>query len=736
VFRVDPATGQGILLTNGDDVPGANGVRISTSEGQAVWPFQSEVDGPYALHFYDGAAVQTLEPDIVGNPHISRGRIVYLRQVAGVDQVFLYDTRFPVPEAIQVSTDADGVNAHPRTDGHHVAWLHTGPGASGTDIMLAGGLTVNAEDERLPNQPGDFREHPFQLNRGQFLWRDMNGRLMLHSAGRSRALDISPATTYGGATSVGSGCCTPWLSDGWVAITGLSIDGGTDREVFLLAVDAPLEAQPPPPLVVQAEAANQDLSLRWDAVIGATSYNLYIAYDPAITSDNIFTLAGGQRVLDAAAPFLLGARTNRIHFVAVSVVEGGIEGPTSAPVTVALWAPAAGAAAGSYFSVATGRTNGPVAYAAGGSAVYRSTDAGGNWTPLAGGIEGLDVRALAVDGPRVYAATRDVFGMGPARILRSLNAGDSWTEAVADGGSLGESSKMLAVDPGNPARLYAANFQLPSMIEPDDAFIIVSPDGGESWNHLAEAAEPLGAEIRAHALAIDPSDTSILYAGGSGTPNLVRSADGGATWTDVSPGNAFIRAIVIDPEQPHIVYAGAEDFSQITLGVFKSSNSGADWTPMTAGFRMPLPRINTLLIDPANPSQIHAGTDQGHYLTLDGGIYWTRVDYGLRTLDAEAINAFALTETRQLLAATSAGVHRLDLSTLNLAVPTLTLSRSGSDVLVSWPAVAGFSLQVLDGFQPGAIWSPSPGGIDVANGTNTVVVTTQTGARFFRLRMP
>ena len=36
VFRIDPATGQGILLTTGENVPGANGVRLSASGGQAA----------------------------------------------------------------------------------------------------------------------------------------------------------------------------------------------------------------------------------------------------------------------------------------------------------------------------------------------------------------------------------------------------------------------------------------------------------------------------------------------------------------------------------------------------------------------------------------------------------------------------------------------------------------------------------------------------------------------------
>jgi len=738
VFRIDPFTGQGTLLTNGDNVPGANGVRLSASGGQAVWPFQSVDQGPYALHFFNGNSVQVLEPAIEGNAHLSRGRIVYLKNVGGVNQVFLFDSTQPGASPVQLSFDADGVNSHPRTDGGHVAWKHTAPGASGSDIMLAGGVRLNAADEQLPNDPGDFREHPFQLHRGQLLWRDVNGRLLFHAAGRTRALEISPATTYAGTTSAGSRCCTPWLGDGSVALNGLSNDGGADREVFLLSVEPPADSQQPlPPLSLRASAVGSEITLSWDSVMGASGYHLYVAYDPAVTMDNFSTLAGGRRIANVTSPYVLSGVSNRIHFLAVSAVANGIEGPSSASVAVALWASAVVGPAGNVFALATGRTNGALAYAASGNAVYRSADAGANWSVLAGGIQSFDVRGLAVDGPRVYAATRDVFGAGPAKILRSLNSGADWSEVVPDGGMLGEGSKTLVIDPLTPSQVYAANVQLPTMNEPDDSFVIVTTNGGDGWEHLPEATEPLGAEIRAYALAIDPINPSILYAGGSGTPNLARSMDGGATWANISPGTGFIRAIAIDPVQPQTIFVSAVDFTQTSLGVFKSTNRGDDWTASQSGFPVTRPRINTLFIDPLNPQQIHAGTDEGHFLSLDGGLYWSRVDRGLPNPSAQAINAFAVTETRQLLAATAAGIYRLDLSTMNLALPALAISRSGGNAVISWPvAAADFSLQSAGNIPPESGWQLPGLDITVVNGSNTVTVGTSDGPRFFRLVKP
>jgi hypothetical protein len=213
--------------------------------------------------------------------------------------------------------------------------------------------------------------------------------------------------------------------------------------------------------------------------------------------------------------------------------------------------------------------------------------------------------------------------------------------------------------------------------------------------------------------------------------------DGGATWVNISPGTGFIRAIAIDPVQPQTIYVSAVDFTQTSLGVFKSANRGADWTVSTSGFPVTRPRINALFIDPLNPQQMHAGTDEGHFFSLDGGLDWSRVDQGLPDASAQAINAFAITENRQLLAATAAGIHRLDLSTLNLAVLALAISRSGGNALVAWPASAGdFGLQAADEPLPNANWTAPGLVITVVNGSNTVSVGAQTGVRYFRLFKP
>ena len=736
VFRMDPVSGYGTNLTGSAAVPGVQG-RISSSGAQAVWAFLDNPNDVRRLQFYDSAALQVVEPDVRDSPKISKGRIVYLKQVGALDQVFLHDSTEASPAPLQVTTDAAGINTVPRTDGSHIAWLHTPPGSTNADLMLYGGIQVTTGSNAVPNRLNEFREHPFQLDRGQLLWEDVSNRLQYLAGLGPYALDILPGTNFGGSTG-GTPCCVPWLKDGLVAWTGLSALGGTDREVFLLTATPPSDVQRPlPPLFLTALPGPSQVTLSWDRIIGATSYNLYIAYDAALNRDNYHSLAGGMRLSGVSSPTTVAGLTNRLYFFAVSAVADSVEGPTSVPVPVAFWAGVSGAPRTNYFAIAAGLTNGPVAYASGGRAVYETTNGGATWAALAGGIQGLDVRALDVDGARVYAGTRDIFSVGPAQILRSLNSGVSWTAVVSDGGQIGEQNKTIVLDPINPLRIYAADFRLPSMVEPDDSFIIRSSDGGTSWTHLPDPVAPLGAEIRAYSLAINPLNTSVLYAGGSGTPNLVRSSDGGSNWTDVSVGPGFVYGLAIDPAHPQNLVAGAVDSSQVSRGVLRSTNSGANWLASNLGLPATLPRFNTFVIDPLNPQQIYAGTDTGYYFSLDGGVHWLGANTGLSTFGAQSIAGLTLTATRQLLIATGDGLYRLDISGLNLKLPTLTIARTGGTAAnVSWPTTtdSSFSLESASSLSASPSWSTVPDAIVVTNGQKRVTVDITNAARFYRLR--
>jgi hypothetical protein len=78
---------------------------------------------------------------------------------------------------------------------------------------------------------------------------------------------------------------------------------------------------------------------------------------------------------------------------------------------------------------------------------------------------------------------------------------------------------------------------------------------------------------------------------------VFKSTDGGATWSSTSLTRT-VWALAIDPQNPNILYAGTERWGR----VFKSTDGGATWsgTSLTR-------TVWALAIDPQNPNILYAG---------------------------------------------------------------------------------------------------------------------------------
>jgi tetratricopeptide (TPR) repeat protein/photosystem II stability/assembly factor-like uncharacterized protein len=91
----------------------------------------------------------------------------------------------------------------------------------------------------------------------------------------------------------------------------------------------------------------------------------------------------------------------------------------------------------------------------------------------------------------------------------------------------------------------------------------------------------------------------------------------------------IITAIVIDPNDPGVMYVGTED-----AGVYKSIDGGISWQPAQKG--MERAAVSTLIIDPKNPSTLYAGVVLGGvYKSVDGAASWAPINSGIDLPGAE-----------------------------------------------------------------------------------------------------
>lgn len=117
--------------------------------------------------------------------------------------------------------------------------------------------------------------------------------------------------------------------------------------------------------------------------------------------------------------------------------------------------------------------------------------------------------------------------------------------------------------------------------------LFISRDGGQTFEHKQNVLPGT-----LNSLAIQPTNENVLYAGVDGL-GLYTSMDAGSTWqrmnTDipVTPGARFgITAIEIDANAPQTMYIaagvwlGTGHVTFYPLGILKTTNGGATWTPL------------------------------------------------------------------------------------------------------------------------------------------------------------
>ncbi|HEX2834514.1 MAG TPA: hypothetical protein VHW00_15995 [Thermoanaerobaculia bacterium] len=171
---------------------------------------------------------------------------------------------------------------------------------------------------------------------------------------------------------------------------------------------------------------------------------------------------------------------------------------------------------------------------------------------------------------------------------------------------------VLTVDPKNPAVVYAGA---------PGGGIYKSWDGGQNWFRINRGLATNTAVVGA--IAIDPVDTNIVYAGLNG--GMYKSTDAGAHWTRLLNYGYSASFLVLDPKNPSTLYTG------YGAALYKSIDGGAQFTPLT----LPTTNILDLAIDNENPSILYAAaadeTNGGVYKTIDGGAHWDKVSAAIPT---------------------------------------------------------------------------------------------------------
>jgi photosystem II stability/assembly factor-like uncharacterized protein len=331
-------------------------------------------------------------------------------------------------------------------------------------------------------------------------------------------------------------------------------------------------------------------------------------------TDHLSSLASGALALDPSNPDVVYYGTGELHYCGDCFYGDGLfrsedQGATWSKVATRF-------NAGSYIArVAVHATDPNRIFIAGNSGVRLSTNRGASWSIVLSGSAADDL-ALHPGDPEVVYATRNGSG-----VYKSTNRGLTWGLLAGGLPTSGFARINLAVAPSNGDVVYAA---FVSSATSGLLGMYRTTDGGASWSALpATPNYLLGQGWYDQCLAVDPANPDVCYAGGvypygAGDAGIVRTSNGGATWSEISQG---LDGTHPHPDQ-HAMAFGPDGSLWLGNdgGVWRTTNAGASW--INRNTNLGIAQFYTVALHPTDPTSMLGGTQDNGTVRYDGDPGW------------------------------------------------------------------------------------------------------------------
>lgn len=242
--------------------------------------------------------------------------------------------------------------------------------------------------------------------------------------------------------------------------------------------------------------------------------------------------------------------------------------------------------------------------------LVKSTDKGATWqakTRLVaangvGSIAGANVTSLAFDPSdtsAIYATTQN------RGLLYSYDGGENWFSPRQVTGNV----TSVAVDPNDKCTIYVAT----------SARVLKSTDCNRSFSEMWVDPRP---KTVVTAVAVHPlASATVYYATNSG--EIVQSTTAGASWATLNRFGKSVDALLIDEQQPDIMYAAVP-----ATGIFRSIDRGVTWENISDGLKSfgGTKDFRGLYLSPSELDTVYLVNGYGIIKTADGGSTWTAVN--------------------------------------------------------------------------------------------------------------
>ena len=245
--------------------------------------------------------------------------------------------------------------------------------------------------------------------------------------------------------------------------------------------------------------------------------------------------------------------------------------------------------------------------------VWKSADGGKIWAQSndvlatkgkAASIASVDVRKIAFDpedSSAMYLATEK------NGLIYSLDGGASWSQFKK---LKYDKVRKVVVSPNNKCVVYVLL----------DAYVFKTDNCGRDFNSVYFHQK---ANVVLTDLAIDPTNTSIMYMGTS-AGEILKSVNGGQAWvTSYRISGGVVKDILIDPRDAKTIYAGTDK-----EGIYKTTDAGQTWLSLGIGLKSYIgsQQYRQLIVDKATPNGLIFISKFGMLRSSDGGNNWNIVN--------------------------------------------------------------------------------------------------------------
>lgn len=290
-----------------------------------------------------------------------------------------------------------------------------------------------------------------------------------------------------------------------------------------------------------------------------------------------------------------------------------------------------------------------------GDVLMGGTQDNGTWIRWKGG--GPNSWSLAIGGDGFDVAitpSQDLFyGENPGHrgisISRSttgnLGGFDDITNKIDD---TGEFVTPFALDPADPSVLWTGGH-----------FMWRTRDGGDLW---VQASPRLDGSYAMSAIGIAPSDSDTVYVGSSSGALFATkdASDSPPDWRRLPVRAGYVSSIAVHPTRPDTAYATVAEFD--VPHVLKTTNGGATWTDI--GKDLPNVPASSVAINPRDPQMVFVGTDSGVFESHDGGETWFPANGNLTSTIVQDL-VFRPGTSELYLFTFGRGAYRVDVGTGN-----------------------------------------------------------------------